>query len=219
MGPYDISLTRKQEIALSLIHILKDPGLISYFLRILYSVEFEHSRDFHCSLRNSVKDNWEMVSRQSKDDNLSQTVQGGIPINFDIPLDPEGWRRSKELMIRINYTFHGYIELGRANWDYAIEDNWEELIPEWNCFRQKEDAQSIGDLKDIYLKKKMLFINKMSTMSWQKNSYELFREYVDDFNNYDEVLENLPEVVDDIPIVLCNLNDERHLLINYVGYD
>ena len=65
----------------------------------------------------------------------------------------------------------------------------------------------------------MLFINKMSTMSWQKNSYELFREYVDGFNNYDEVLENLPEVVDDIPIVLCNLNDERHLLINYVGYD
>ena len=65
----------------------------------------------------------------------------------------------------------------------------------------------------------MLFINKMSTMSWQKNSYELLREYVDDFNNYDQVLENLPEVVDDIPIVLCNLNDERHLLINYVGYD
>ena len=221
MTGYELALTREQEISLILINFLKDPGLVSFFLKILREVEINNDSEFHCSLRRKTGDQWKRLNELCKDKQFYQ-MNPSIPITCDLPFDGERWRNSKELMRKIDCFFPGFIILEvdtpGENGNYQVTspvENYSIGVRLWEDIHNYKDLSSI-----LFIRDKVSTINNIYYSSgdgWLNKSYRKFKQIVDSYDNYDiddwdeEDLNNLPSLVH-------NLTTGLHWVINY-AYD
>ena len=105
--------TWNENVALSLIHVLRDPGLIIYFMSLLKPMrrEFveEEAREWHESLRVSKEDRWKSVSDLSKARKFSR-MNPSVPITCKLPFDGGMWRNSCLLLKSIHYFRKGFLK-------------------------------------------------------------------------------------------------------------
>lgn len=212
MTGYELALNRKQEISLILINFLKDPGLVSFFLKILQKVESDNDQEFHCSLRRKTGDQWKRLNELCKGKQFYQ-MNPGIPITCDLPFDGERWRNSKELMRSIDYFFPGFIIL---EVDFPGEDgNYLVTSPVENYsigVRLWEDIHNYKGLSSIlFIRDKVSTIKKIYSSSgdrWLNKLYRKFKQIVDSYDNYD--INNWDEDdLNDIPSIVHNLTMGR----------
>ena len=102
----------RRDIALILLPILKDPGLISYFIDILKSLkrgyEEEKAIVFHTSLRISKKERWTRTAELSKQRKFYD-MNASVPVTCTLPFDGGMWRLSKQLVENIRYFKPNFI--------------------------------------------------------------------------------------------------------------
>ena len=102
----------RRDIALILIPILKDPGLISYFIDILKSLkrgyEEEKAMVFHTSLRISKEERWTRTAELSKQRKFHD-MNASVPVTCTLPFDGGMWRLSKQLVKNIRYFKPNFI--------------------------------------------------------------------------------------------------------------
>jgi hypothetical protein len=207
MTGYELALNREQEISLVLIQFLRDPGLVSFFLKILQKVELDNDQDFHCSLRRKTAEQWEKLNELCKKKKFYQ-MNPSIPITCDLPFDGDKWRNSKELMKHIDCFFPGFIILEcnvqpEDGGDYLITSPIEDLVV---GVRKCLDVQIPEDLRDtLFIKDKVDAIDEVSFGNGRvMKAYRKFREIVDSYDNYD--MERwTDEDKDDCPRLIKNL--------------
>lgn len=104
--------TWNEIVAISLISVLKDPGLVIYFMYILKPMrrDFveEEAREWHQSLRITQKERWERVAILSRQRKFAQ-MNASVPITCTLPFDGGMWRNSKKLLKMIRYFRKGFI--------------------------------------------------------------------------------------------------------------
>ncbi len=106
----------RRDIALILLPILKDPGLISYFIDILKSLkrgyEEEKAMVFHTSLRISKEERWNRTAELSKQRKFHD-MNASVPVTCTLPFDGGMWRLSKQLVKNIRYFKPNFIVWGQ----------------------------------------------------------------------------------------------------------
>ena len=105
--------TWSETVAISIIHLLKDPELVIHFLKILMPLrrDFveEEARDFHLSFRVSSKDRW-LETTRLRDKGLYNLMNASVPITFPIAtFDGSMWRNACKLKQMIEYFKPGFI--------------------------------------------------------------------------------------------------------------
>jgi len=111
-----------RDVALILLPILKDPGLISYFIDILKSLkrgyEEEKAVVFHTSLRISKEERWTRTAELSKQRKFHD-MNASVPVTCTLPFDGGMWRLSKQLVKNIRYFKPNFIIWGQRDGDVA----------------------------------------------------------------------------------------------------
>jgi hypothetical protein len=104
--------TWNETVAISLISILRDPGLILHFMSILKPMRRDfiegEAREWHQSLRITQQERWERVAKLSRQRKFSH-MNASVPITCTLPFDGGMWRNSKELLKMIRYFRKGFI--------------------------------------------------------------------------------------------------------------
>jgi len=102
-----------ENVAISLIHVLRDPELIIYFVSLLKPMrrEFveEEAREWHESLRVSKEDRWKSVAELSRARKFS-LMNSSVPITCKLPFDGGMWRNSCLLLKSIHYFREGFLK-------------------------------------------------------------------------------------------------------------
>lgn len=97
-----------KETAHILIHLLGDPELVRYFLRIYIPIErdylLELARSFHTSLRLKPSDRWSRLNDLCEKKDFSKiSPNSALPITCSLPIDGKRWRAQKEVLTAIDY--------------------------------------------------------------------------------------------------------------------
>ena len=136
-----------ENVAISLIHLLRDPELIIYFMSLLKPMrrEFveEEAREWHESLRVSKEDRWKSVSELSKARKFS-LMNSSVPITCKLPFDGGMWRNSCALLKSILYFRYGFLKFSQGEISYSKKVHTVNLIlgdtptsqnfrNQWNC--------------------------------------------------------------------------------------
>ena len=114
----------KRDVALCLVPLLGDPGLITYVLDILRPLQRDHdeqeARKFHQSLRINPEERCALPS--------CHLMNQSVPITCTLPFDGDMWRRSTKLLKMVRYFRDGFMV-----WDST--PNWLENGETW-CIEQ-----------------------------------------------------------------------------------
>jgi len=106
----------RRDIALILLPILKDPGLISYFIDVLKSLKQDYEEEkamvFHTSLRISKEERWSRTAELSKQRKFHD-MNASVPVTCTLPFDGGMWRLSKQLLKYIRYFKPNFIIWGQ----------------------------------------------------------------------------------------------------------
>ncbi len=112
----------RRDIAIILLPILKDPGLISYFIDILKSLKQDYEEEkamvFHTSLRISKEERWSRTAELSKQRKFHD-MNASVPVTCTLPFDGGMWRLSKQLVKNIRYFKPNFIIWGQRVGDVA----------------------------------------------------------------------------------------------------
>ena len=96
---YDLGLTYDQEISLILINLITDPYIVKFVIKTLNAQIQNDSREFHCSLRNDISNNWNKVdSLYKKRKYDTMFMNSCVPITFPLPFTGDQWRQSQMLL-------------------------------------------------------------------------------------------------------------------------
>ena len=103
-----------KETAHILIHLLGDPELVRYFLRIYITIERDHllelARSFHTSLRLKPSDRWSRLNDLCEKKDFSKiSPNSALPITCSLPIDGKRWRAQKEVLTAIDYMRGNFI--------------------------------------------------------------------------------------------------------------
>lgn len=105
-------LTWSENVAISLISILRDPELVIYFMSILKPMrrDFieEEARDWHQSLRITQEERWKRVAELSMKRKFAH-MNSAVPVTCSLPFDGGMWRNSKDMLKMIRYFRRGFI--------------------------------------------------------------------------------------------------------------
>jgi len=198
MGYYENSLRQDQLIALILINFLGDPDLVVFFLKVLRQVEYETSRDFHLSLRNSYLGLGAQKRIGANHQNrIKPEYIAGVPLNCDRPITADQWRMSRQLMRTIDYTYRGFLQI-----DPSYPDIPDAFVEVDTCEGNK-----------IYWKLRILDLYMKQSQDFKKcveGSYQKFRGICDKYAIESIKIVDLPEYEYDIIPFLC--------LSRYGGY-
>jgi hypothetical protein len=101
-----------ENVAISLISVIRDPELVLYFMSILKPMRRDfvedEAREWHKSLRITQQERWERVAKLSRQRKFSH-MNASVPITCTLPFDGGMWRNSKELLKMIRYFRKGFI--------------------------------------------------------------------------------------------------------------
>jgi len=102
----------KREVALCLVPLLGDPGLITYVLDVLRPLQRDHDEKeamvFHRSLRINRGERWERLTELSGQRKF-HLMNPSVPITCNLPFDGGMWRRSKKLLKMVRYFRYGFM--------------------------------------------------------------------------------------------------------------
>lgn len=152
--------TWNENVAISLLSILRDPELVIYFMSILKPMrrEFveEEAREWHQSLRITQEERWKRVAELSMKRKFSH-MNAAVPITCTLPFDGGMWRNSRNLLKMIRYFRPGFIRKGPiSDLDATIKKKTEAVnllvgeSLESNIFRSQYSLcgadEALGDL-------------------------------------------------------------------------
>ena len=104
--------TWNENVAVSLISILRDPELVIYFMKILKPMRRkfieEEAREWHQSLRITQEERWKRVAELSMKRKFA-SMNAAVPITCTLPFDGGMWRNSKNMLKMIRYFRPGFI--------------------------------------------------------------------------------------------------------------
>lgn len=152
--------TWNENVAISLISILRDPELVIYFVSILKPMRRkfieEEAREWHQSLRITQEERWKRVAELSMKRKFSH-MNAAVPITCTLPFDGGMWRNSRNLLKMIRYFRPGFIRKGpSSDLDETIKKKIEAVnllvgeSLESNVFRSQyslyDADEALGDL-------------------------------------------------------------------------
>lgn len=104
--------TWNEIVAIGLLPILGDYGLVIYFMGILKPMRRnfieEEAREWHSSLRITQHERWERIAKLSRERKFSE-MNSSVPITCTLPFDGGMWRNSKQLLRMVRYFREGFI--------------------------------------------------------------------------------------------------------------
>ena len=108
----------KREVALCLVPLLGDPGLITHVLDILRPLQRDHdekeARVFHRSLRINRGERWKRLTELSGQRKF-HLMNPSVPITCTLPFDGGMWRKSKQLLKMVRYFRDGFMVSGHMS--------------------------------------------------------------------------------------------------------
>ena len=164
--------TWNETVAISLIFVLRDPGLVIYFMSILKPMrrDFveEEAREWHQSLRITQGERWTRIANLSKQRKFSQ-MNASVPITCTLPFDGGMWRNTRLLLRNIRYFRRNFIR---------------KHIPDGIHFIKSLDEKLS---KKIYI---VNLINRVpgcaSTGSWFGLNHKVIDEALNDMISFDD---------------------------------
>ena len=122
--------TWKENTAVSVIGLLKDPELVRYFMSILMPLRdnyiFDEAQKFHQSLRIESGDRWK-GTEELKNKGQYHLMNSCVPITCKLPFDGSMWRNSIVTLKSITYFRDEFIRSSivttRENGVYEIHRN------------------------------------------------------------------------------------------------
>ena len=98
--------TWNENVALCLVSLLGDPGLVIYFMGILKPMRRDYvekeAREWHESLRITQEERWLRVAELRNKKRFTE-MNGSVPITCTLPFDGGMWRNSRDLLKMIHY--------------------------------------------------------------------------------------------------------------------
>jgi hypothetical protein len=189
--------TWNETVAISLISVLGDQGLVIYFMSLLKPMRrdfaVEEAREWHQSLRITQKERWTRIANLSKQRKFSQ-MNASVPITCTLPFDGGMWRNTRLLLRNIRYFRRNFIR---------------KHIPDGIHFIKSLDEKLS---KKIYI---VNLINRVPVCVRSGDASEEMREVIDEalndvisFNDYDYE-EGSVAWENDLPYIIL-VEDESH---------
>ena len=158
-----------ETVAISLISVLGDPGLVIYFMSILKPMRrdfaLEEAREWHQSLRITQKERWTRIANLSKQRKFSQ-MNASVPITCTLPFDGGMWRNTRLLLRNIRYFRRNFIR---------------KHIPDGIHFIKSLDEK---------LSKKIYIVNLINRVPgcgrWRGDSHKVIDEALNDMISFDD---------------------------------
>ena len=161
--------TWNETVAISLISVLGDPGLVIYFMSILKPMRrdfaVEEAREWHQSLRITQKERWTRIANLSKQRKFYQ-MNASVPITCTLPFDGGMWRNTRLLLRNIRYFRRNFIR---------------KHIPDGIHFIKSLDEK---------LSKKIYIVNLINRVPgcgrWRGDSHKVIDEALNDMISFDD---------------------------------
>lgn len=158
-----------ETVAISLISVLGDPGLVIYFMSILKPMRrdfaLEEAREWHQSLRITQEERWTRIANLSKQRKFSQ-MNASVPITCTLPFDGGMWRNTRLLLRNIRYFRRNFIR---------------KHIPDGIHFIKSLDEK---------LSKKIYIVNLINRVPgcgrWHGDSHKVIDEALNDMISFDD---------------------------------
>ena len=158
-----------ETVAISLISVLGDPGLVIYFMSILKPMRrdfaLEEAREWHQSLRITQEERWTRIANLSKQRKFSQ-MNASVPITCTLPFDGGMWRNTRLLLRNIRYFRRNFIR---------------KHIPDGIHFIKSLDEK---------LSKKIYIVNLINRVPgcgrWRGDSHKVIDEALNDMISFDD---------------------------------
>ena len=153
-----LSNTDIKETAHILIHLLGDPELVRYFLRIYITIErdylLELARSFHTSLRLKPSDRWSRLNDLCEKKDFSKiSPNSALPITCSLPIDGKRWRAQKEVLTAIDYMRGNFIRCVEPGFLQTKDDKtkFSEKVKVLNHIQTGRNVlETMKDVRDVY---------------------------------------------------------------------
>ena len=147
-----------KETAHILIHLLGDPELVRYFLRIYITIErdylLELARSFHTSLRLKPSDRWSRLNDLCEKKDFSKiSPNSALPITCSLPIDGKRWRAQKEVLTAIDYMRGNFIRCVEPGFLQTKDDKtkFSEKVKLLNHIQTGRNVlETMKDVRDVY---------------------------------------------------------------------
>ena len=147
-----------KETAHILIHLLGDPELVRYFLRIYITIERDHllelARSFHTSLRLKPSDRWSRLNDLCEKKDFSKiSPNSALPITCSLPIDGKRWRAQKEVLTAIDYMRGNFIRCVEPGFLQTKDDKtkFSEKVKVLNHIQTGRNVlETMKDVRDVY---------------------------------------------------------------------
>lgn len=141
-----------------LIHLLGDPELVRYFLRIYITIErdylLELARSFHTSLRLKPSDRWSRLNDLCEKKDFSKiSPNSALPITCSLPIDGKRWRAQKEVLTAIDYMRGNFIRCVEPGFLQTKDDKtkFSEKVKLLNHIQTGRNIlETMKDVRDVY---------------------------------------------------------------------
>ena len=147
-----------KETAHILIHLLGDPELVRYFLRIYITIErdylLELARSFHTSVRLKPSDRWSRLNDLCEKKDFSKiSPNSALPITCSLPIDGKRWRAQKEVLTAIDYMRGNFIRCVEPGFLQTKDDKtkFSEKVKVLNHIQTGRNVlETMKDVRDVY---------------------------------------------------------------------